>query len=236
MNNCDIPFISALMPTYNNGQFIKEAIDSIFAQDYENLEIIVVDDGSTDNTKEIVAHYGETVKYFYQEHSGISAARNLCLEHASGEYIAWLDADDCWVKGKLQAQVKYFEEHPDCQIVFTKFENFFENKDLKSNPIAMREYEYGLTDKFHLTTTLTKREVFEKFGNFSKELVIGEDEDLFHRLRLFGTNINHCLEQVYYRRRFHGENITLTHDAPTPFEYRKYMLQYLKKNAQKVLG
>ena len=118
------------MPTYNNGKYIKQAIDSIYIQNYENMEIIVVDDGSTDNTKEIVKSYKD-IKYFYTEHGGISHARNIALENSEGEYIAFCDSDDYWLPGKISAQMQYFKENPDCEIVFTKYRNIFENDVLK---------------------------------------------------------------------------------------------------------
>ncbi|MDR2853700.1 MAG: glycosyltransferase [Prevotellaceae bacterium] len=223
MEKQNTPFISVLIPTYNNGQFIKEAIDSVFAQQYDNLEIIVVDDGSTDNTKEIVERY-PSIKYFYQENSGVSAARNLCLEHARGEYIAWLDADDYWLSGKLYAQVEYFNEHSDCQIVFTKFANFFENEDLKSNPIAVQEFEIAKKDKHYLPSALIKKDIFEKFGNFKTELIIGEDLDFLYRLISVGVDLSHLLDNIYYHRRLHGANITLLQKPLSSDQYFNQLL------------
>jgi glycosyltransferase involved in cell wall biosynthesis len=213
------PFISVLIPTYNCAQYISEAIDSVLAQDYDNLEIIVVDDGSTDNTGEIIKRYVETritaslrktVKYFYKENGGISSARNTCLEKASGDYIAWLDADDYWAKGKLKAQIKYFNEHPDCEIVFTKFDNFFEDEELRNNPRLQHEIKYANGSKQHFTTVLMKKDVFEKSGNFMLTLEVGEDLEIVSRMMMQRINVNHCIEEVYYQRRLHGVNSIIT--------------------------
>jgi glycosyltransferase involved in cell wall biosynthesis len=224
-----MPLISVLIPTYNCGQFIKQAIDNVFAQQYENLEIIVVDDGSTDNTKEIIKNY-PSIKYFYQQNSGISAARNLCLEHASGEYIAWLDADDYWLQGKLHAQVKYFREHSDCQIVFTKYENFFENEAVKSNPMAVREFELAKNAKHYLPSALIKREIFDNFGNFNTELVTAEDVDLLYRLKSGGIALNHLLDSIYHRRRLHETNISFLQKSLSANQYfNKIVLPNVRK-------
>ncbi|MDR1742525.1 MAG: glycosyltransferase, partial [Dysgonamonadaceae bacterium] len=118
--------ISVLIPTYNCANYIAEAIDSVLAQNYDNIEIIVVDDGSTDGTADVIENLLgfqnltglNTIKYFRQPHSGISAARNFALSKATGELIAWLDADDRWSAGKLAAQLNYLEENPDCKMSF----------------------------------------------------------------------------------------------------------------------
>jgi glycosyltransferase involved in cell wall biosynthesis len=180
--------ISVLIPTYNCSQYIREAIDSVLTQNYDNLEIIVVDDGSTDNTKEVLKDYPANLKYFYKGNGGIGSTRNACLEHASGELVAWVDSDDYWLPGKLQAQLTYLEEHPDCEIVFTKFENFFEREEL----------------------------------------------EIVSRMMVSGINVNHCIKDVYYRRRLHGINSIITMDYSArnliyPSVARNFRKNILKK-------
>jgi glycosyltransferase involved in cell wall biosynthesis len=211
--------ISVLIPTYNCAQYIKEAIDSVLAQNYPNLEIIVVDDGSTDDTQNVVERIvgalratplRNPIKYFYKENGGIAATRNFLLSKASGEYLAWIDADDYWLPGKLHAQMTYMEEHPDCEIVFTKFENFFEHEELKDNPRFQHEINYANRTRFHFTTALMKKEAFKKSGNFM--LTIGEDLEIVSRMMTSGIDVNHCIEKVYYMRRLHGINSIITMD------------------------
>jgi glycosyltransferase involved in cell wall biosynthesis len=227
------PLVSVLIPTYNCAQFIKEAIESVLIQEYDNLEIIVVDDGSTDNTREIVERFGMSIKYFYQNNSGISSARNACLEHVSGEYIAWLDADDYWLPGKLKAQIEYFSKRLDCQIVFTRYLNFFDSasseKRLKNDPKVQYEIEIAKTNKCYFASTLIKRAVFEKIGRFNIELPVGEDSEMVSRILALDIDVNHLINEVYYYRRLHGNNSVLMADNP-----HKTTLSYIVKNLREM--
>ncbi|MDR0811281.1 MAG: glycosyltransferase [Paludibacter sp.] len=240
----DKPLVSVLIPTYNCAKYIGQAIDSVLAQDYQNLEIIVVDDGSNDDTHDVVQRIVETdnypslrntVRYFHKPHSGISATRNLALEKATGEYIAWCDADDYWAEGKLKAQVEYFEKNPDCQIVFTRFQNFLENENIDTNDAKIQRviecdknyYYYCI----HFASALIKRQIFEKCGNFCENLLFSEDTELTYRFALKGVDIFHCIDTVYYYRRLYGGNITLTKDDNAVETMSAIMKQNLLKYA-----
>ena len=220
--------ISVMMPTYNNAKYIKQAIESIYAQNYDNIEIIVVDDGSTDNTKEIVKQYKD-IKYFYIEHKGIPFARNVALENTEGEYIAFLDSDDYWLPNKLNTQMQYFKDHPDCEIVFTKYENFFENEDVKKKNRAI--FEKISEDKFthYLPSSLVKKKLFEKYGNFDEIFQTGEDTEFVTRIKENKVNIEHFINDVFYRRRLHGKNITLIKNP----KYSKFLMDLFRKKVLK---
>jgi glycosyltransferase involved in cell wall biosynthesis len=204
------PFISVLIPTHNYAQYIRRAVDSIFAQNYSNFEIIVVDDGSTDDTEAVLKDYPSNLKYFYKTNGGIASARNYCLEKASGEYLAWVDSDDYWLPEKLYTQVNYLEAHPDCQIVFTRYENFFENGVLKNSPKMQYEIDLAAVFKHYLPSALIKKEIFEICGNF--KLIIGEDFEIVTRMMIHGIDINNCIDQIYYFRCLHGHNSIVTLD------------------------
>jgi glycosyltransferase involved in cell wall biosynthesis len=107
------PTVSALIPTYNAGHLVVRAIESVLAQSSPASEIVVVDDGSTDDTAERVAAFGESVRYVAQPNAGASAARNLGIASSRGEFVAFLDADDVWHPRKLEAQLEALARHPD---------------------------------------------------------------------------------------------------------------------------
>ena len=117
--------ISCIVPVYNGERYLKEALDSILTQSYRPLEIIVVDDGSTDGTAEVVAGYGERVRYVWQSNAGPWIARNLGLSATQGEFISFLDADDLWHAEKLARQMARFEARPELDLCVTHLQNFW---------------------------------------------------------------------------------------------------------------
>src|SRR3989344_8773435 len=121
--------ISVIIPTYNRALMVKRAIESVLAQSYENFEIIVADDGSTDDTKEALSGYINSgkIKYIFQDNAGPGAARNAGIKHAKGELVAFLDSDDEWVPDKLEKQIKIFESRGKDAAVFSNIEYIDEN-------------------------------------------------------------------------------------------------------------
>jgi len=111
------PSVSVIIPVYNGETFVDEAIDSVIHQKYEPLEIIIVDDGSTDRTAEVIRGYGEKVQYRYQSNTGPAAARNSGLRVASGDVMAFIDADDLWPEGKLALQINRLQQEPTLEVV-----------------------------------------------------------------------------------------------------------------------
>src|SRR2546422_9975530 len=112
-----MPRVSVITPTFNCARFVLRAIASALAQTYMDYEIIVADDGSTDDTRDVLAHFGTRIRYLYQPNGGLSSARNLALSKASGELIAYLDADDMWYPHKLESQVAFLDVHSECGLV-----------------------------------------------------------------------------------------------------------------------
>jgi glycosyltransferase involved in cell wall biosynthesis len=108
------PLVSVIVPTYNQPAYLVQALDSVFAQTFRDFEIIVINDGSTDNTHQVLEQYGDRIRVLNQENQGIGRARNRGMDNAVGRYIAFLDHDDLWHPLKLQMQVAYMQEHPDC--------------------------------------------------------------------------------------------------------------------------
>ena len=119
------PLISGIVPVYNGERYLRETLDSMLAQTYQPLEVIVVDDGSTDGTPKVVAGYGDRVRYIYQENSGPAIARNRGIDAARGEFIAFLDADDLWHPEKLMRQMTRFEARQELELSITYVQNFW---------------------------------------------------------------------------------------------------------------
>ena len=187
--------ISVIIPTYNRASFVEEAIQSVLVQDFfiRNasipFELLVIDDGSTDNTKEVVRSFGDKVKYHFQEHKGVSAARNLGLELTQGDYLAFLDSDDLWKKEKMSTQMSFMKSFPIAKVCYT--EETWIRRGVFVNPQKKHQkYSGWIFDKvlpiclLSLSSALFKREVFEEIGKFDEELPACEDYDFGIRLAL----------------------------------------------------
>jgi len=181
--------ISVIIPTYNRASFLKEAIQSVLDQDYfaslnhaPPFELLIIDDGSTDNTEEIVRTFGDRVKYHYQANKGISASRNFGLSLARGDHIAFLDSDDLWKKAKLRIQMNLIENISGARTCYT--EEIWIRKGVRVNPRKKHQKHSGwIFDQvlplclLSLSSAFFKREVFEEIGHFDEELPVCEDYD-----------------------------------------------------------
>jgi len=185
--------VSVIIPTYNSANYVKEAVDSVLGQTYKNIGVIVVDDGSTDNTKSILEKYiksGE-IKYIYQDNNGPASARNNGIKKSSGEFIAFLDADDVWLPNKLEKQIKLFENndvglvYSDMEFFGGKFKYRHHSEVLKRE--MFRGYVYGklIFENFIPTSSIVvRRDVLDDIGLFDedRELFAIEDYDLWLRI------------------------------------------------------
>ena len=201
--NYNHPLISVIIPAYNAEAFISEAIQSILQQSYEPLEIIVVDDGSTDETAQIATKF-HNIRYFYQENSGPATARNTGLKIAKGEIITFLDADDLWSQNKLQLQQAYLAENLSVEVVIghTQFMQLtLVNHQHKFAEIA--EPRIFL----NLGSALFRKSVFDKVGLFDRNLRYSEDVDWFNLARESSISILTHQEVVLFYRQ-HQHNMT----------------------------
>ncbi|MBD1877294.1 glycosyltransferase [Coleofasciculus sp. FACHB-T130] len=205
MNNKEF-FVSAIVPVYNGEQFLAEAIQNILNQNYQPLEIIVVDDGSTDKTAEVAARYKDSIHYVYQPNSGPSAARNRGLRMAKGDAIAFLDVDDLWSENNLKLQTDYLVYNPSVEIVQGLIQNL---KISQLTPEgAIFEKHYQPYNYINLGSALYRKSVFDKIGLFDESLSFAEDVDWF--VRAWENRVSKVvLEQVtlFYRR--HQDNMTV---------------------------
>ncbi len=186
--------ISIIIPTYNRASFLAEAIRSVLDQDYFRshlkescYEFWVIDDGSTDGTEKVVHSFGERVKYFYQQHQGVSAARNQGLRLSSGDFIAFLDSDDLWMANKIKVQMSFMEAYPKAMVCFT--EEVWIRNGVFVNPKKKHQKHTGwIFDRvlpiclLSLSSAFFRRGVFEVVGCFDESIPACEDYDLSIRL------------------------------------------------------
>jgi glycosyltransferase involved in cell wall biosynthesis len=185
------PKVSVVIPAYNHGRFLAEALDSVRKQTFRDFNVVVVDDGSTDNTAEVVAAFAPEVRYVHQQNAGPSGARNTGIRHTTGEYVAFLDADDTWMPEKLALQVAYLDVHPEAGLVFTKVLVMSEaGQPLYTYPhryrYRRREFERLLLWPYgSMNVVMVRRVCFEKLGLFDESLRAGEDWDMWLRMAPF---------------------------------------------------
>lgn len=194
-----MPTVSVIIPSYNCEAYIADTIDSVLNQTYKDIELLVIDDGSSDRTREIVASYNHPVRLITQANARVSAARNRGIREAKGEYICLLDHDDYWFPEKLDRQLKGFQAHPDAGVIYSAFILWKPDRhghfpdpvgiDLTVYPDGIDPdfsgwvYHQFLLDCWMLTsTTMFKADVFQRCGVFDELLPYSEDWDLWLRV------------------------------------------------------
>ncbi|MFM6183442.1 MAG: glycosyltransferase family 2 protein [Dolichospermum sp.] len=198
----NFPLISVIIPCYNRERYLAEAIESVLDQTYPHIELIVIDDGSSDRSGEIAQSY--PLIYHYQTNGGIGAARNAGIALANGKFLAFLDSDDIWVKDKLAKQMAIFDTNLDIEAVFGYAQNFYspELDENFRNRIRCPEQPIAA----HLSSAmLINRSAFLRVGNFDTNLKIGPDVSWYilameHQLQQI------TISDVVYYRRLHESN------------------------------
>ncbi|MCJ7647562.1 MAG: glycosyltransferase [Candidatus Lokiarchaeota archaeon] len=210
--------VSVITPTYNRGEVFKETIQSVLNQTYHNFEYIIVDDGSTDNTKEIVqSFHDKRIKYINQQHVGTPASgRNTGIKNAKGEFIAFLDSDDIWFPQKLEIQLKEFQKNADILIVATNgiiiplrpYRNYLSIK--KNLVVSFRDLIVNKKNPIINSTVLIKRTAIEAIGLIDEEPSIRalEDYDYWLRVLKYCDNSILVLAQLLVKYRVHSSGIT----------------------------
>jgi glycosyltransferase involved in cell wall biosynthesis len=196
--------ISVIIPAYNAERYLGEAITSVFAQTHRPHEIIVIDDGSTDDTANVAQSFSPSVRYEWQPNGGASAARNRGIESATGNFLAFLDADDLWTENKLAHQLAAFERDPALKMVFGHVQQFYSpelGEEIKKRIKLPAEIMRG----FHPGAMLIKREAFFRVGLFNPALQLGEVVDWHVRAMELGLKTL-MLTDVVMKRRLHQTN------------------------------
>jgi glycosyltransferase involved in cell wall biosynthesis len=220
--------VSVVIPTFNCAEFIGGAIQSVLSQTIDDYEIIVVDDGSTDDTPSVVAGFGDRVRYFRQDNQGVAAARNRGIRSASGQIIGFLDADDRWKPDKLERQTSVFSASDEIDVVFSRHENLdgqtagfnqYESPDLTKllSVVSLGSRAYLIEDqdlfqkilRYYLlltSTVMLKRSCIERVGDFDESLGIAEDTQLW--LRIAKRSKVAFVDLPLVEKRLRGESLT----------------------------
>lgn len=198
------PLVTVVVAVHDGERFLRESLDSLYAQEYESVDVVFVDDGSTDGSAEIAQSY-EGLRYIHQENAGLAAARNTGLAHARGEFLAYLDDDDILMPQKLRIQVEHLVDHPEIGCVLGRQEIMLE-PGVEAPDWLTRDTIYGDLDGIPLVSAMIRTEALRSVGGFDASYRFAEDRDLFVRLREHGIEIA-VLPDIVLRRRFHGENM-----------------------------
>lgn len=177
--------ISAIIPTYNYASYVHRAVDSALSQTYPVTEVIVVDDGSTDNTRETLARYGDRIKYIYQANRGLAGARNTGIRAATSEWLAFLDSDDWWLSEKIERQVRLVQADPSIDLVYTALLKHFPDGRIEPTGIQPPDRlwpRFRYANSVCPSTVLVKRDLVLKAGCFDESLRYCEDWDMWVRM------------------------------------------------------
>jgi GT2 family glycosyltransferase len=227
-----LPVVSVIIPTYNRWPMIAEAVESVLEQGYGSFEIIVVDDGSTDGTKERLKKYGSSVLVISRQRSGVAASRNYGVSVAQGRYLAFLDSDDLWLPQKLTIQTTFMEQHPEVKICQT--EEIWIRGGVKVNPKAKHAKPSGDIFRRSLDLCLVSpsavmmtRNLLDQFGGFDESFPVCEDYDLWLRIAK-----DHAIalipEPLVIKRGGHADQ--LSHSTWGMDRYRVQSLRNLLRN------
>jgi glycosyltransferase involved in cell wall biosynthesis len=221
------PRVSVIIPTYNRSWCLSEAIDSVLSQTFRDMELIVVDDGSTDETPALLSRYGDRLRCLRQANQGVSAARNNGFQAADGALIAFLDSDDLWQPDKLTRQVAFFDRQPEAQICQT--EETWIRRGVRVNPRHRHRKPSGWIFEPSLALCLVspsavmmRRELLEEMGGFDESLPACEDYDLWLRVSL-RYPIHLIDEALVVKRGGHEDQLSRQHSLD------RYRIQSLGK-------
>jgi glycosyltransferase involved in cell wall biosynthesis len=198
------PLVTVIVAVHNGERFLRPALESLYAQDYEPFEVVFVDDGSTDGSAAIAREFSG-IRYVHQENQGLAAARNTGLSHAKGELVAYLDDDDLIPSHKLRRQAGYLVANPEVGCVLGRQQIMLE-PGIDPPEWLTRDTIFGDLDGVAFVSAMIRTELLRGVGGFDPSYRFAEDRDLFVRLREHGVRIE-VIPEVLLFRRFHGENM-----------------------------
>lgn len=223
-----LPLVSVVVPFYRHKEWLREALDSVFYQDYENLEIILVNDGSTEDVTSILEEYSDKLKYIYQENKGAAAARNRGILEARGKYIAFIDSDDIWERDKISSQIEYMNEkdyrwcHTDC-VTFSEKKaivNYISGKKLQGDIYPIPAISSYIATP---AVIVEKNVLINNNLLFYEDVGVGEDTMLW--LALSKKYPIGCVQRPLTKVRLHGNNAIA--NVVKQIEFRHYLFEHL---------
>ncbi len=200
--------ISVIIPVYNGEQYLAETLTSVMAQTYHPIEVIIVDDGSTDDSARIAKSFGPLIKYYYKKNSGTAAAFNYGIEHAAGDYFAFLGADDLWTENKNEIQIKAFRDNPQADMVAGYVKQFYSPEMDEDERKKIRCTDEILPGHV-IPAMLIKRDAFFRVGLFEPQWVVGAEMSWYLRAKEKGLSLV-MLPDLVLLRRLHKQNKGIT--------------------------
>lgn len=197
------PLVSVIIPVHNGARYLRAALESVFAQTYRLFEVIVVDDGSVDDSG-VIAQSFRDVRYIHQANQGVAAARNNGIEAARGEFLAFLDQDDLWTAEKLKLQLAHLLSNPDLGYTLTQ-QQFFLDPGATLPPWFRKELFSSVHTGWVLGTLVVRRTAFEQVGNFATGYSAASDGDWFFRAKAAGIPMA-VVPELLLLKRIHGAN------------------------------
>jgi glycosyltransferase involved in cell wall biosynthesis len=232
-----MPKVSVNIPVFNDERYIKETLKSVLDQTFIDYEVILIDDGSTDGTAEIIKGISDPrIKYFYQKNQGIGAARNAALLRSQGEYIAFLDHDDLWLPEKLEKQIALLEARPEVGLVFSDTVFFNDHGDLyciyqERKPPRGRVFGELLVWYFlSLETVVIRRSVLDEVGWFNPAMMMAEEYDLFMRIA-YKFDLDY-VDEPLAKYRLHQNNYSWGREEQAIAEERLTVTGLLRKHPE----
>ena len=201
------PLVSVIIPVYNGERYLAEAIESALAQTYRPIEVIVLDDGSTDGSGDVAKRFTSPVRYHFQPNAGLGAARNKGISLALGSVFAFLDADDVWLEDKLTRQMAVLDDNPELDMVFGYARQFNSPELDEQSKRKIRPSDEVLPGYF-AGTMLIKRDAFYRVGLFETDWRVGEFIDWYLKAMERGLK-SFLLPEVVMKRRIHANNMVI---------------------------
>ncbi len=228
-----MPYVSVIIPVHNRYHSVKEAIDSVLSQTFTDYELIVVDDGSADDTPRVAGEYADRIRYIRQENRGVSAARNAGVAASSAPWLAFLDSDDLWLPGKLERQARFIRENPDVSIHQTDETWIRRGRRVNPRERHLKREGHIFIDSLALclispSAAVMSRECFDRYGPFDEDLPACEDYDLWLRVTA-REPVGLAPERLVMRHGGHADQLSARYQAMDRF--RLYSILKLLESA-----